>query len=94
MDNPIQDCRSVVHVLTQGSPKQQEEAINTYFTPNASFTHPFCRTGSFDNSRLLIHSIFRWYKIMSPKIDLKINSVGTLPQTLSPDTSIRTNEYL
>ncbi|KAK4546282.1 hypothetical protein LTR36_001959 [Oleoguttula mirabilis] len=76
MDDPIQDCHSVVHTLCQGSPKEQEEAINTYFTPNASFTHPFCRTSSFDGSRLLIHSIFRWYKIMSPKIDLKINSVA------------------
>ncbi|KAK5117787.1 hypothetical protein LTR85_008762 [Meristemomyces frigidus] len=76
MDDPIQDCHSVVHTLTSGSPKEQEEAINTYFTPDASFTHPFCRTGSFANSRLLIHSIFRWYKIMSPKIDLKINSVA------------------
>lgn len=76
MDDPIQDVADVVHRLTQGSPKQQEEAINEYFTTDASFTHPFCRTGSFEGSRWLIHAIFRWYKVMSPKIDLAVNSVG------------------
>ena len=78
MENPVQDISDVVHRLTQGSPKVQEETINQYFTHNASFTHPFCRTGSYDGSRRLIHAIFRWYKIMSPKIDLGINSIGIL----------------
>ncbi|EME47818.1 hypothetical protein DOTSEDRAFT_69674 [Dothistroma septosporum NZE10] len=76
MDDPIQDVADVVHRLTQGSPKQQEEAINEYFTTDASFTHPFCRTGSFEGSRWLIHAIFRWYKVMSPKIDLTVHSVA------------------
>lgn len=39
--------------------------------------HPFCRTGSFEGSRYLIHKIFQWYKILSPQIDLTVNSVGT-----------------
>ncbi|KAF2161307.1 hypothetical protein M409DRAFT_28344 [Zasmidium cellare ATCC 36951] len=76
MDDPIQDITSVVHRLTQGSPKEQEETINEYFTTNASFTHPFCRTGSFEGSRWLIHAIFRWYKILSPTIELSVNSVA------------------
>lgn len=76
MDDPMQDIADVVHRLTQGTPKQQEEAINEYFTTDASFTHPFCRTGSFEGSRWLIHAIFRWYKVLSPKIDLTVNSVG------------------
>lgn len=76
MDDPIQDITPVVHRLTQGSPKEQEDAINEYFTTNASFTHPFCRTGSFEGSRWLIHAIFRWYKILSPTIKLNVNSVG------------------
>lgn len=76
MDDPIQDITSVVHRLTQGSPKLQEATINEYFTPDASFTHPFCRTSSFEGSRLLIHAIFRWYKILSPKIDISVNSVA------------------
>ncbi|WPH01927.1 Hypothetical protein R9X50_00478100 [Acrodontium crateriforme] len=76
MENPVEDITGVIHKLTQGSPHVQEKAINTYFTPNASFTHPFCRTGSFEGSRLLIHAIFRWYKILSPTIDLTVKSVA------------------
>lgn len=38
MDDPIADIRSVVHRLTQGSPKQQKDAIEDYFTTDASFT--------------------------------------------------------
>jgi hypothetical protein len=76
MDDPVQEIGDVVHRLTQSPPQEQAEAIDQYFSQNASFTHPFCRTGSFNNSRLLIHYIFRWYKIMSPRIDLKVNGVG------------------
>lgn len=68
----------MIHLLTQSQPWIQRETIDTYFTRNASFTHPFCRTGSWDQSRFLIQAIYRWYKIMSPRIDLKVNSVGKL----------------
>jgi hypothetical protein len=78
MDNPTEDITQVVHTLCQGTPDQQTDAINTYFTPNASFTHPFCRTGSFDGSRNLIHAIYKWYKLLSPKIELNVNSVGKI----------------
>lgn len=77
MDDPVQDVPDVVRKLTSGSPQVQEETINNYFTPDASFTHPFCRTGSFPGSRLLVHAIFRWYKIMSPgSVHPEIKSVG------------------
>lgn len=71
-----QDIPKVIHLLTQTPPHAQHDAVEKYFTPNASFTHPFCRTGKFSNSRLLILAIYRWYKIMSPRIDLRVNSVG------------------
>lgn len=89
MDDPIQDSPHVVEVLTQGSPKEQEQAINTYFTPDASFTHPFCRTGSFEGSRHLLHGIYRWYKILSPTIHLNVNSVGKLALLSSKSESER-----
>jgi len=76
MENPVEEITGVVHTLCQGSPKRQEDAINTYFTNDAEFTHPFCRTGSFNGSRASIHSIFRWYKILSPRIDLSVNSIA------------------
>ena len=78
----------VIHELTQTSPSQQHRAIETYFTPDAAFTHPFCRTGSFNGSRILIRGIYRWYKIMSPEIKLRVNSVGALTEErASPSAS-------
>lgn len=76
MDNPVEEITDIVHTLCQAPPKKQEDAINKYFTMDAEFTHPFCRTGSFNGSRASILSIFRWYKILSPRIDLSVNSIG------------------
>lgn len=81
MDSPTTEISQVVHQLTQTSPSTQRSTILTYFTPNASFTHPFCRTGSWFysptvNSRLLILYVYRWYKILSPRIDISVNSVA------------------
>jgi len=72
----VKEIPGIIHLLTQSPPSIQEEAIETYFTPNASFTHPFCRTGSWNNSRWLVGKIYRWYKIMSPRIDMSVQSVG------------------
>ena len=76
MNNPVEEITDIVHRLTQSPPKEQEATLYKYFTPNASFTHPFCRTGSFNNSRQLVYYIFRWYKVMSPKIELEVNGIG------------------
>lgn len=78
---PVKEIPGIIHLLTQSPPSIQEETIETYFTADASFTHPFCRTGSRDNSRWLIWKIYRWYKIMSPRIDMHVQSVGTSPNT-------------
>ena len=37
---------------------------------------PFGPARYYTNSRFLIKSIYRWYKIMSPKIELEVDSVG------------------
>ncbi|OJD32693.1 uncharacterized protein BKCO1_3700010 [Diplodia corticola] len=76
MENPENEVAQVIYLLTQSPPRAQRAAIEKYFTRNASFTHPFCRTGKFGNSRALIVAIYRWYKIMSPRIDLRVNSVA------------------
>ncbi|TKA22864.1 hypothetical protein B0A54_17880, partial [Friedmanniomyces endolithicus] len=58
MDDPVREITDIVLRLTQGSPKTQAQTINQYFTPNASFTHPFCRTGSFeayDEANLILY---------------------------------------
>jgi hypothetical protein len=85
MENPTAEIESVVRALTQGSPNEQRDALETYFLPNAEFVHPFCRVPAFSSlpipflgtidSRDLIHSIFEWYRFMSPRIDLTVDSV-------------------
>ncbi|KAI9687787.1 MAG: hypothetical protein M1822_001867 [Bathelium mastoideum] len=77
MENPVHDIPGVVHLLTQTPPSIQQQTLETYFTHNPAFTHPFCRVESyFPSSQLLIRSIFQWYKILSPKIQLSVDSVA------------------
>ncbi|MCJ1371885.1 hypothetical protein MMC20_003105 [Loxospora ochrophaea] len=83
MENPTAEISQVIHLLTQSTPSIQRATLERYFTPNASFTHPFCRTGSFNGSRWLIWCIYRWYKIMSPRIELTVDSVAYDPITLT-----------
>ena len=74
MDDPVAEIRGVVLQLTTGSRQQQQEALEKNFTRDASFKHPFCAvTGDRD----AILRIFQWYKILSPRIQLNVNSVGT-----------------
>ena len=72
----VQQVEGVIRALTQTPPSIQRAAVEAYFTRDAAFTHPFCRTGSFDGSRFFIRAIYRWYKIMSPRIDLTVHSIG------------------
>lgn len=84
MEHPVKDVRGVIKTLCQGSPREQKDALNRYFTPSASFVHPFCRVPHFDkiyipgygflNSRELIQYVYKWYKILSPKIDIEVES--------------------
>jgi len=76
MDNPVTEIPGIIQTLCTAPPAIQRNAIETYFTPNASFTHPFCRTGSFAGSVWLIIMIYRWYKILSPHIDMGVDSVA------------------
>ena len=93
MEDPVAEIPQIIHLLTQSPPSLQQLTIDRYFALDASFTHPFCRTGSFaldpsisigsygllsnyTNSRWLIKCIYRWYKILSPRIQLEVDSVG------------------
>jgi ATP-dependent Clp protease adapter protein ClpS len=94
MEDPIHEISDVIHTLTQSPPSQQAACVESYFTPTASFTHPFCRTYSFGSeylphvggaslsSRWFILKIYQWYKILSPHIDLEIESVAFDAQNL------------
>ncbi|KAL9014467.1 MAG: hypothetical protein Q9173_000903 [Seirophora scorigena] len=76
MEDPVAEIPRVIRLLTQSQPSTQRATIEKYFTPSASFTHPICRTGSYEGSRWLIWCIYRWYKIMSPRIEISIDGVA------------------
>lgn len=73
---------TVIHHLTTGTPTDQKSALDTYFLPDASFYHPLCRVPSFSHvklplvgqidSRWVIWMVYRWYKILSPRIELDV----------------------
>lgn len=93
MEHPVKEIAGVISTLTKGSPSEQEETLNNYFLPNASFTHPYCRVPSFDkgkipfasgiDSRWLMLGIYRWYRTLSPRIDLTVDSAGMSRLTFS-----------
>ncbi|KPM35353.1 hypothetical protein AK830_g11229 [Neonectria ditissima] len=83
MEYPVQEIAGVISDLTQGSPEQQEDAISQYFLPNASFSHPSgqvpsCQKGSVPlasgiESLWIVLSIYRWYRTISPHLDIKVD---------------------
>lgn len=84
---------NIIHSLTEGSPVDQKTALETYFLPDSGFIHPLCRVPSFKsytipligeiNSRWVIWMVYRWYKILSPRIVLNVECEGIAPQPLS-----------
>ncbi|KAG6031389.1 hypothetical protein E4U41_007581 [Claviceps citrina] len=84
MEHPVREISSVITTLATGSPQQQEDALTSYFLPDASFAHPFCRVPSFSkgalalapntDSRWVLLCIYRWYRTLSPRIDLAVDS--------------------
>jgi hypothetical protein len=72
----VREIPSVIRLLTQSPPSLQRATIEKFFIPTASFSHPFCRTWSSTSSRWLIIMIYRFYKILSPRIDVEVKSVG------------------
>ena len=93
MEKPVEEITPIIHLLCQSPPALQKQTIEKYFTRDAKFIHPICRTPSYDYqsdvnlgalgnlddytcSRFLVLAIFRWYKIMSPKIELQVESIG------------------
>ncbi|KAL2417963.1 hypothetical protein ABEF95_004049 [Exophiala dermatitidis] len=91
MDDPVAEIPRIIRTLCIAPPALQRATIETYFTPSASFTHPFCRTGSFAGSIWLIIMIYRWYKILSPHIDIWVDSVAFDKENLLLYVSIRQN---
>ncbi|KAM5351076.1 hypothetical protein ACJ41O_003799 [Fusarium nematophilum] len=84
MEHPVREIAGVIKALAQGSPEQQESALREYFLPNASFSHPYCHVPSISKGSIplvggldsiwLILGIYRWYRTLSPHIDIKVDS--------------------
>lgn len=72
----VVEIPTVIRLLTQSVPSLQQKTLERFFTPNAAFVHPFCQVPSFVGSRWWVLKIFQWYKIMSPRIELEIHSIG------------------
>lgn len=72
----VAEVPTVISLLTQSPPSLQEKTIERFFVPSAAFVHPLCRIGSFKGSRWVILKIYQWYKILSPRIELEVHSVG------------------
>lgn len=84
MEHPVKEIASVITSLTTGSPEEQEDTLYSYFLPNASFSHPFCYVPSFSKGTIpfassvdsiwAILGIYRWYRTLSPNIDITVDS--------------------
>ncbi|ORY63178.1 uncharacterized protein BCR38DRAFT_485944 [Pseudomassariella vexata] len=85
MEHPVHEIGGVIAALCQGTAEEQEVALKDYYTPDAYFVHPFCRVPSFSgfelpfigtkvDSRFILKFVYQWYRILSPQIDIKIDS--------------------
>jgi hypothetical protein len=76
MDDPVKEITGVIETLCTAEAEVQAKAIDKYFTENAQFIHPFCRTIQVSNSSWMIKKIYAWYKILSPRIEVAVDSIG------------------
>ncbi|KAG6366490.1 hypothetical protein INS49_000667 [Diaporthe citri] len=72
--------------LRDGTPDEQRRTIDRFFTPDAEFVHPFCIAPRFSegdlvlpglrrlSSRDALRGIFQWYRMLSPKIVIDIDT--------------------
>jgi hypothetical protein len=75
----VREIPTVIDLLTRSPPSVQRATIEKFFVPSAAFSQPFCHVWSFDGSRWFIVMIYRFYKIMSPRVDhMEIKSIGWL----------------
>ncbi|KAM0163074.1 hypothetical protein ACHAPG_001446 [Botrytis cinerea] len=85
MDDPKSQITSLIHALCSGAPSAQQQALEEYFTPDASFSHPLCSVPSFSsvrlpvvgevNSRWVLGCVYKWYKVLSPRVVVGVDGV-------------------
>ncbi|TGO86232.1 hypothetical protein BPOR_0321g00010 [Botrytis porri] len=87
MDDPKSQIAPLIHTLCSGAPSAQQQALEAYFTPDASFSHPLCSVPSFSsvglpvvgevNSRWVLGCVYKWYKVLSPRVVVGVDGVGS-----------------
>jgi hypothetical protein len=70
------EIADVIKDLCTGSLETQQNTLRHYFLHDAGFSHPFCLVLRGPNSRFYIASIYKWYKILSPHIDIEVHSTA------------------
>ncbi|KAB8299137.1 hypothetical protein EYC80_001246 [Monilinia laxa] len=91
MDHPRTQIASIIYALCSGSPSAQKATLETYFTPDASFSHPLCSVPSFSSvelpvlgeidSRWVLWCVYRWYKVLSPRVRVGIDGIDYNSET-------------
>lgn len=76
----VGEIPDVIHgLVTSSSVTTQRTTLEYYFLPDARFDHPLCRVDSFAYplfSRSFIMGTYRWYKLLSPVIELDVESIA------------------
>ncbi|TFK20170.1 hypothetical protein FA15DRAFT_647365 [Coprinopsis marcescibilis] len=76
MESPDVDIMSIVlNLTTTASAETQKATVEKYMTQDVEFRHPVCLIPRGRNSRDTVLKVFQWYRILSPTVDLKVNSV-------------------
>lgn len=91
MENPVSQIPLLIHGLTTHPALHQQHLLSSFFLPNASFSHPLVYVPPFAlripnpltnlplvalDSRDVILAIYRWYRMLSPRIHMRITSVA------------------
>ncbi|OAX38231.1 hypothetical protein K503DRAFT_175773 [Rhizopogon vinicolor AM-OR11-026] len=72
MQNPKNEIPSIITTLASTrSASALAQTISRYFTPDAQFWHPLCRSAT----REEILGVYQWYRIMSPQTRSRVLSV-------------------
>lgn len=76
MEDPVAEIESVVlKVTATHSPDVQAAAFQRYMSQDMGFRHPVCSIVPGPNSRNKVLGVYQWYRVLSPRIDIRIDSV-------------------
>lgn len=76
MEDPVAEIESVVlNVTATQSPDIQQAAFQRYMSQDMGFRHPVCSIHPGPSSRNKVLGVYQWYRVLSPRIDIRIDSV-------------------